>query len=864
MNKLSFAILILLLLSSCSKELLPKSHEIKNIEAAFLKQNFKQNNVRILANENPAQCLTDDLTEDRILSDIRKLEIEKNPMKGIINGIDLSRLPPSQAKFIDKNKAWIHTTNLDFSDCSDIKCIFNKIYPNPTGLEGHLIYYFYLKMGYILSTENKISGLSFPDTITYKDTLFSIEELRSFYLLSNSLGSSFQKLPTLTSLHRMPRNMTHPTYPTACGLAQGNVDSGNIILMDKCLTTDSAGPVSGNFYPLATHELSHRLDLALLKNFQAFSESKTWLDFSGWYLKEIVDTSTGAVTKRQWATKDSAPKDGFVRDYTSTSPAEDFADTIGFFRFDADKVKQISPQKFEWISKNLFGGKNFSGTGIGSYYSSIASQYTMNSLPEVINNCVSNKNFYQAYALSEAQVNDFSEYDPLLVQCILGGVSNITSQALVQIKLSEPEGCNYLSSSELVLKKQIVTDLANSIKTDLSKNIEISKQLQALSEFISLINESIDVRELFVNCLSEKDQIKCYQEKLNLSFQEIAKDYTDKIPSQVESYQSKYTQDNSFLATKGKLVSLFSQIFNGSESKFSDYANKKMQSCLNATYDLNSPGAENINYSPFNGGTQFINGNMINCINTKTQEDLLSILNKMGSKIGISLTTKESSQFVLEMYLNNFTSTIQALVKVEAEKENLILANLKRSINDSEINYLTSNTSWLGTIPKRGTEAMNACILFSTEHIDQTIKNQYTNVTSNLKFNSINKSTTNWAQEFCNSATTSKIVSDIFKKYQEKVVNDSIDSLHEIILKKAIPSGASCRGLFSRSDKVSLKARNLCLSAKWGSISDDAIAEWLSLEELSSISFARKRGTDYLSANKKEFLNEATLKMNGN
>ncbi|NOT80340.1 MAG: hypothetical protein HOP07_15200 [Bacteriovoracaceae bacterium] len=145
MNSKILLICGLIILSSCTQNKFAKTGEIETIEKQFIALNKSQNS-RVLAQTQEDVCLSDALNESRLMEEIRALENTKSiGSKLIINGLDLSRFPSSQAVYLEKNRDWIYTQNLNLAECTDIKCLFTKIYPNSNGMEGYLNYYFYLQ-----------------------------------------------------------------------------------------------------------------------------------------------------------------------------------------------------------------------------------------------------------------------------------------------------------------------------------------------------------------------------------------------------------------------------------------------------------------------------------------------------------------------------------------------------------------------------------------------------------------------------------------------------------------------------------------------------------------------------------------------
>lgn len=56
---------------------------------------------------------------------------------------------------------------------------------------------------------------------------------------------------------------------------------------------------------------------------------------------------------------ESDKKDVIISEYGETNPAEDFAESMAAYRYNPLTLKKISPLKYEFIKKNVFGGQEF-------------------------------------------------------------------------------------------------------------------------------------------------------------------------------------------------------------------------------------------------------------------------------------------------------------------------------------------------------------------------------------------------------------------------------------------------------------------------------------------------------------------------
>lgn len=876
-------ILILIALSlsaSCSRHYsLGKLGEISKIEKDFMSINGKnQKPGRLIAQSAPEACATDEPTEERLVQEIKVLENNNQVVgsKTIINGLDLSRFPPSQSLYLEKNKEWIYTTDLDLRECADIKCVFSKIYPNSTGIEGYISYYFYLKMGYALSTVNDLTQMGYPDfasvkgtpekTLTpatpYTEVLFSKKELINFYYLSKALGPSFQKMPSLSSIHRVPNNMYWKKADYACGFASGYPNKGFVVLMDKCLIKDP-NATTEDFFPLVTHEFSHRIDYDILPKNALFSESPTWLEFSGWYIKEDVDANGKPIRIWTSGATNSNPalvNDGFIRNYAATSPGEDFADSIGFARFTPDEVQKSSPRKYAWITNNLFNGKSYTAAGLTNAYVTSLTNSSMKDLPSIINNCVDNKGSY-TYTLSQNDIENYKEYDPQLIQCIFGGVNQYLADYIRYIKSEEYGACNYFKSNEGAIKIKVLGLVNDFVKSDLNKNIEVAKQLKIVSEFITKLNDQIDSREIFIACQEDKDPIECYNKQLQNVFDLAALDYQSQIPNQLLSLKQSFDQENRYSVVKEKLVNLFGQIFMGSDLKLKAEAKRKWGICFESENPPVTNSTDEVLLSPFNGGTQFIKKSLLNCINNGAQTETMAILDKVSSKLSITISNASIKKFIFDMYISNYTSALQSFVEREAANEDYKINQIKDGITKKVVTTLSSNTSWLGSLPQSNEQNAKLCLdeskkIISNEMINSPIKEDGYNFHASV--------TDLWKDQICGSILSSSAVKTVIEANQTNAVKKVLPKLDALLLITAEDSMKKCKAQFSKATTLVLASRNFCLTnpVSWGDVEDNTVSNWLTNEKIGFISSAKRKGEDYLESKRANLKAQAIKKMN--
>ena len=199
--------------------------------------------------------------------------------------------------------------------CEKVRCAVEKIW----GVElGNKILYTLLKHGFNASEfASKSSDRFTLDELD--DVLIGLEDLPNFF---KPLG------------HRSGQRLTHFSRGyTLAANGPGVLANAVIMLYDGW----SKQKTLARQYTLF-HELSHNIS-----NHQGdLDNSPEWLKLSGWIKKGD-----------EWSKNPSAC---FMSNYGDTNPAEDWAESVSAFRYNAVEFKKKCPAKFNYIKQAAFRG----------------------------------------------------------------------------------------------------------------------------------------------------------------------------------------------------------------------------------------------------------------------------------------------------------------------------------------------------------------------------------------------------------------------------------------------------------------------------------------------------------------------------
>jgi len=135
--------------------------------------------------------------------------------------------------------------------------------------------------------------------------------------------------------HLMPfeKNQYFKHYKNGYGPSDTTIANATITFYDPWDNQDSS---EMRMYTVI-HEIGHNIGSRLNQD-----EDPEWLNLTGWFELD-----------GKWT---SAKDDQQVSKYGATNPAEDFAEAFSGYRYDPERLKAISPKKYEYMKNKVFLG----------------------------------------------------------------------------------------------------------------------------------------------------------------------------------------------------------------------------------------------------------------------------------------------------------------------------------------------------------------------------------------------------------------------------------------------------------------------------------------------------------------------------
>jgi hypothetical protein len=677
LNKIVGLFIPLLVLGACSKKvenkLLLDHWAAKEKEVSIVE--------RKLAAAGDAECMIDTFTVETLKAEIASIEskyTKEKKLEGSFEHLDFRDLPVTQARYLQTYGKSIgdqtKETKFDYSSCSDVPCIINKVYGQDSGVEGYAIYLWYLKTGHTLAIDNFVydqksakggeyQGKKFP----LKDYLFSKDELYAFWRMSHMLSPAYKTLSNLKEIQRLPRGANFENAGSlTCGLAW---NSGWVQLSDSCLTFGYSNKDSGFIYESVTHELAHEIDYhegtKLRKTYR--SQETDWLNASGWELKE-ERVGEGAA---QRVTRTYSVKSGFnqfVSSYAQTSPAENFADTLSLYVHNGDHTKKSIPVSlYDIVKDGYYGLEEY--TLDANTYRIVQKNYPryLKDILDLTVSCLEPSGELKSIYFNGVKFQQ--NIPPLILGCMGNRAESLEKTVFAHIKMTEAEGCNITKIKMGGAKKlqdawkKIVAD---QIDDAFGKMKNDSEYLSRIKEFYEKLSKDSDPQKVYVSCYGEKEEKSCYDAKIKeLAERKVATLKPNQV--QAEEMIALYIDSFQFQSIQDQVISYYQNFLKGQGAVISENSQSIWNQCLQVKPDDKEMPTGTL----FNIGSSYMVSSMYNCLNynlPNTVRDTVRGLEINGQRIKDGNEEKILSAQVMPLIVNDLRDLYSSSIKAELER----------------------------------------------------------------------------------------------------------------------------------------------------------------------------------------------------
>ncbi len=576
-------------------------------------------NTRTIAAAREKVCAPDRFTEDHLLNDYKDLYEKQvlsfNTRIGRMERPlrDLNFKNQFEKYMVEQSQLYINTSIADMS-CEGILCLTNTAHTgfdqivNPK-IPGHFNLWLYLKHGYFINNRAKTPTFSVIEGINHTPYLFTELEQQALFDTFLSGPEIYSNLKTLDVFYRFARGYNDPKRPNTAALASS---AGYIYFLDSTFQYDygqfdntAKGRLTKGSRITIAHEIAHHLDYSYDFTIMHDRDGVEFSSISGWYKEDYIDDEG----KKQTQWKFTGDKNAFIRDYAATTPGEDFADHVGYFRFRPEEVKKVSQEKYDFIKDKIFKRSyleedllNFYATKL---YDAVAGSFESHFLDCSDNPTEGNPKYLRANLPNS------------VLSCIENKIIYSFDDTVLDLFYNEFESChyfNYAKTNSIILNKAFAP-ISRDINLLINLEGGVLDAIQGVKELRSALQSEIDFKEVFIFCQSDTEPKACYENHLYSIFEEYSAPFVDTVGEYLESQRDSFYERNSFDLIGQKVEKILNGIFKLHEPEIFSIADNLNDQCLK--YPMASQSAL---FYPYSGGQVNINQEILNCINHHLSE----------------------------------------------------------------------------------------------------------------------------------------------------------------------------------------------------------------------------------------------------
>ena len=821
MKKNNLLILLALLSVSCSK-----SQDYPTL-LSHLEKNAADDKslARRFAAIPTDKCMKDIFSVDILKAEIKELEKKQasgTKVTGKWKHFNLEDLPIPQANFLKTYGKSLGDLNnkdaFDYSSCKDVPCVFNKIYAKPESVAGHVHYLWYLKMGNYLAANNDVYGGSYREIVpgTYNGKPFAVsaylwseDELYAFWRLMRMMNAPHTELSSLSVVQRVPRGEYFGFMSSmTCGLAWSH---GIVTLQDGCLGVGTDA-YPGTFYESVLHELSHQVDYhegrKLKKSYR--SDSQDYLDLAKFFLKEYKDES--GKTVRQWEHK---PGIKLVSSYAGTSPAENFAETIAYFRVDGSLTKgNISDEHWDFTSKNYFFDKKFQKSDLIQGWlvnqKSIMSQLAF----EAVGSC---SKATQVFASTYFVKTDFeSPLLPSMLNCLGAKAIEVSRDVQSRIKAKDPDGCRVLTEYNKKAEwdpgfKSGLVSLMNKYLKELQADKTYFAKVQAFHDEIP--NRTI-ANNAFLACSDSETEEACYQEgMLKLVLKKIAP--LNLPETHANDLAQLYAENHSLSDTRQYLIGYYKSFVASHKAQIDTEAIDIWAKCEALPLSDETPPKGTY----FTIGDGYMVSSIFNCLNSDFPDASKSIVRNLA--VGeIKVQHPKEEQILNQEVVPELQKSLLAIYLKKRDKENSLALEYVENDKGSLRKQMLSDFVWVKDV-LNADNLKKDCQKLAMGKVVFPLSYQL----RSLVFSSL-------VQESCKDVQLAPEYNSWLEESKSVFASKSVDGLEKRIVVLATAQAKACVSQYpvdSSLNRVKFKKeRDACLLGEWPKLEEVALKEFAS------------------------------------
>lgn len=374
------------------------------------------------------------------------------------------------------------------------------------------------------------------------------------------------------------------------------------------------------------HELSHELDYLIdnpNREMGRISESKLWLDLSGWRMVSAIGGN--GLVDYEWKSDPAA--EGFVRWYAGSSPVEDFADTAAYFRLEPSRL-ETTPKKKALISGMLYAGRTFDDPGLLEFYQSFVEKELTDLIPKQLDSCrgvlepsqVPTADIVHA---TSAQIG-LNVNGTFRKQCLEVAFNRDLEEQFRRLRYHEWEACDFLKPSVIQVIAARQARAWSAKVNELHARAEDTGTLaEAMKRSLAEFDEKFDAREAYVACYGNADEENCYETALSQMYEAWLSTQPENLRMTLVLLKPLHLKQNAYETARMRAIDSVNALISGASASIWEKTQALWNSCKSNRSELTgTPRME-----PYSGGEYYVRGSILDCLNRQLRDVYRRALN---------------------------------------------------------------------------------------------------------------------------------------------------------------------------------------------------------------------------------------------
>jgi hypothetical protein len=484
----------------------------------------------------------------------------------------------------------------------------------------------------------------------------------------------------------------------------------------------------------------------------------------------------------------------------------------------------VAPNKADFISKKVYGGRLFTRQSIAKSYEDLSFQSVSSKTIELVHNCANGSDTLGS-GTGVVPVNHLVFDSPLpgaLVSCLERGLNERISLALDDLRANEFEACDVLAAGETDLRAKLFVRLNPEISKYVSQQATLEPLLKAVNGLRDAVRTQVDPREAFIHCFRQADPQVCFQNSVSEGFDRAAQPFATAVGDLLLQERATYLERNAFDPIAAKVSDFYRGIFAGVETRIGDAAKTRWTDCLDQAAPADTTA---LLTQPFTGGAYFVSTPLLNCVNTAIVDDIKRVRDRFVGSL-VAITDPDAQAFLNQLFQPVYVARLQKELEQSVTAEEAVREQRRSSVVDVLVGGLLAKVDWVEA-SMSAAQAQAKCAPLAQSAFDTYFANPGLSEKLPVRFKAIEDVRRAWSEEACTRAVASPVVAQVVQANVDQAWKQALTELDGDVATRAGTYAGTCATRYPDTPRRSLvRDRRKCLTNSWNAVESEAMGDW--------------------------------------